>query len=136
MVNSKVMKKVREAGAVMFIFLAAGCTTSPSAKSVYEQGYRAGVKEQMEEIAAKFQGGRFPYYQWSAPIVQDVKVPAHIENGVFIPEHNELVLIKPGEWQKAPAYSIADNKSPDNQESKDDKKKIDISSSTDLTILP
>ena len=85
-----------------------GCATaSNESKVLYEQGYRRGVKEQMQLIAAKFQGGEFPYYHWAAPMVQDVRVPAHIEQGVFIPEHQELVIIKPGEWLKNQAYPIA-----------------------------
>ncbi len=135
--NNKTVIPVK-AGILMLLFLFAGCATSPSVKHVYEQGYRAGVNEQMEAIAAKFQGGQFPYYQWTAPIVQDVRVPAHIANGVFIPEHNELVLIKPGEWQKSPAYPIAGNEKKENQEKKDHEQPISInySDSADLTVLP
>ncbi len=98
---------------------------------VYEQGYRAGIKEQMDVIAAKFQGGQFPYYHWAAPIVQDLRVPAHIAHGVFIPEHNEIVLIKPGEWQKSPAYPIAIQEKEDYEQ-----KQIDHGDTTNLTVLP
>ncbi len=123
----------------LLLICISGCaTTQGSVKQVYEQGYRAGVNEQMEAIAAKFQGGQFPYYQWTAPIVQDVRVPAHIANGVFVPEHNELVLIKPGEWQKSPAYPISGNKVTEHQEKKDHEQSTSIndSDSADLTVLP
>jgi hypothetical protein len=38
--------------------------------------------------------------------VQNVQIPAHIENGVFIPEHNEPVVIDPAEWRNKPSYPI------------------------------
>ena len=98
-----------------FILLAliclSGCSTvSADQKQAYEQGYRTGIKEQMRDIAAQFQGGNFPYYHWTSPIVQDVQVPGHISNGVFIPEHKELVIIKPGEWAQSAAYPIGSSK--------------------------
>ena len=92
----------------MFLILfCSGCTTiSPEQKGVYEQGYRSGVREQMRGIAASFQGGNFPYYHWTRPMVQDVTIPAHVSNGVFIPEHKEMVIIQPGEWAASPSYPI------------------------------
>ncbi|MBI4309623.1 MAG: hypothetical protein HY591_04760 [Candidatus Omnitrophica bacterium] len=85
----------------------AGCAhVSTSQKQVYARGYRDGVKEQVRAIAGQFQGGNFPYYHWTSPIVQEVRVPGHIANGVFIPEHKEPVIIKPGEWAESPAYPI------------------------------
>jgi hypothetical protein len=65
-------------------------------------------------------------------------VPAHIANGVFIPEHNELVLIKPGEWQQSPAYPISGINVSSNQEKKDHEQTTitDNNNSTDLTVLP
>ena len=84
-----------------------GCAAmSPEQKGVYEQGYRTGVREQVQQIAAGFQGGNFPYYHWAQPMVQDVRVPAHVANGIFIPEHKEMVIIQPGEWAASPAYPI------------------------------
>ena len=38
--------------------------------------------------------------------MQNVQIPAHIENGVFIPEHSEPVVIDPGEWRNKPGYPI------------------------------
>ena len=35
---------------------------------------------------------------WSAPVVQHVTMPAGIRAGVFYPEHDELVVIRPGAW--------------------------------------
>lgn len=76
---------------LVFILLLMGCTSVPHAqKQVRGSGYRLS----------------FPYYHWAAPIVQDVSIPGHISNGVFIPQHKELVIIKPGEWAQSPAYPI------------------------------
>jgi hypothetical protein len=114
---------------VPLLFMLIGCNgMSLEKKHLFEQGYRAGVKEQMEEIAAKFEGGNFPYFHWSAPVVQEVNIPAHIENGMFIPEHKELVIIKPGEWMKDPAYPIQ------SQENKTHEKVSD--GAFDLTAMP
>ncbi|MBI3601276.1 MAG: hypothetical protein HY209_00035 [Candidatus Omnitrophica bacterium] len=89
------------------VALLTGCSTVEGQnKNVYEQGYRQGVKEQVQQVVAQFQGGNFPYYHWSAPIVQEVRIPAHLANGVMIPEHNELVIIQPGQWTISPAYPI------------------------------
>ena len=89
------------------LVLLTGCSTLlNNHKNVYEQGYRQGVQEQIKQVAAQFQGGKFPYYHWTAPIVQDVRIPAHLANGMMIPEHNELVIIKPGQWTTRPAYPI------------------------------
>jgi len=35
---------------------------------------------------------------WKKPIVQIVKVPATIKGGIYIPEHYEYVIIRPGEY--------------------------------------
>ena len=92
---------------IVLILFYSGCSTaSPKQRGIYEQGYRAGVKEQMHQIAADLQGGNFPYYHWTRPMVQDVAVPAHVANGVFLPEHKEMVIIQPGEWAASPAYPI------------------------------
>jgi len=94
---------------VLFFGVTVGCSIK-GAPDVYEQGYRQGVREHVEDIVQRFEGGDFPYFNWVAPIVQDVRIPAHVANGVFIPEHNELVIIKPGEWKKEPAFPINSSK--------------------------
>jgi MSHA type pilus biogenesis protein MshL len=35
---------------------------------------------------------------WSSPMVQEVRMPAGIKDGVFYPSHDELVVVKPGAW--------------------------------------
>ncbi len=114
----------------MLCFL--GCSHAPKeGKQVYAQGYQAEVKEQIDAVTGQFQGGMFPYYHWSAPMVQEVKVPGHIANGVFIPEHKELVIIKPGEWAQSPAYPITMQ-----GESYEDNKKDMGVNAVDITYLP
>ena len=74
---------------LLIIFLSSGCAaTVPVQKQAHEQDRR------------------LPYYRWNSPLVQEVNVPGHVANGVFIPEHKELVIIKPGEWAQSPAYPI------------------------------
>ena len=117
---------------ILGLSLLVGCSAiSGSKKDLYKEGYTQGVREQVKQIAAQFQGGNFPYYHWSSPIVQEVRVPAHVGDGVLIPEHNELVIIKPGQWTISPAYPIKTNErnNYDNQVSYMD---MDISNITSL----
>ena len=86
----------KNCGIVFIVLCLAGCA------HVSSMPKPATVKEQAGSIAGQFQGGNFPYYHWASPIVQDVLVPAHIANGVFIPGHKEPVIIKPGEWAQSP----------------------------------
>ncbi|MEI8011800.1 MAG: hypothetical protein WCI27_04880 [Candidatus Omnitrophota bacterium] len=39
---------------------------------------------------------------WVAPVVQEVSVPQEISDGVFYPAHEEMVIIRPGAWRRAP----------------------------------
>ncbi len=92
----------------MIVLFFMGCAHGANqSREVYAHGYQDGVREQVRDIVAQFQGGRFPYYQWAKPMVQEVRVPAHIDQGVFIPEHNELVIIKPGQWATSQGQPIA-----------------------------
>gem|GEM_PF-6137292 len=117
----------------MFLVFLTGCSSlSNPKKNMYEQGYRQAVQENFKQIADEFQGGDFPYYHWASPIVQQVLIPAHLGNGVMIPEHTELVIIKPGQWTMSQAYPIQTQKRKDydNQISYVD---MDVA---DLTALP
>jgi hypothetical protein len=116
---------------LLMLFVCGCAANSPSQKNLYQEGYRAAVKDEIKSIGAQFQGGHFPYYHWSAPIVQDVLVPAHIGNGVFIPEHKELVIIKPGEWAKTQGFPIATSK--EGYEGNTNDRPMD---SADITHLP
>ncbi|MFA5276297.1 MAG: hypothetical protein WC417_05345 [Candidatus Omnitrophota bacterium] len=100
------MGYVKKFLAVSFILFLTGCSTFGSKDKVFEAGYRTGVKENMQDFAQSFYGNDFPYFYWQSPVVQTVKIPAHIENGVFVPEHNEPVVIAPAEWRKNLTYPI------------------------------
>jgi len=92
---------------ISFVLLLAGCSTFGKKDKAFETGYRLGAKENMQDFAGNFYGNDFPYFYWSSPIVQNVQIPAHIENGMFIPEHNEPVMIEPAEWRKKLTFPIS-----------------------------
>ena len=121
---------------ILFVFMLSGCSglvVSGERKQMYEQGYREGVREQMGRAASRFEGNRFPYYEWSAPAVQQVRIPAHLEGGMFVPQHNELVIVKPGEWMQQASFPI------DHQEKTNEDTltiKADNPKSADITYLP
>lgn len=99
---------------VAMCFLLEGCvTTKEGAKEgAYEKGYRTGARENMGELVEKMNGNSFPYIAgtWAQPLVQEVRIPAHVAGGVFYPEHDELVLITPGEWEKSGAFPLSTKK--------------------------
>ena len=76
--------------------------------------------------------GDFPYFNWAAPIIQKVKVPAQVSNGVFVPEHIEIVVLEPGKWKMSPAYPISSGK---RRKYGAELKKYDVNVS-DITTLP
>ncbi len=45
--------------------------------------------------------------EWASPRVQEVRMPAGIQAGVYYPEHDELVIVKPGAWVKEQAPDSA-----------------------------
>lgn len=89
-----------------FVMLLAGCSTFGKKDDAFEAGYRLGVKENMQDFTQSFYGNDFPYFYWVSPVVQNVRIPAHIANGVFIPEHIEPVVIEPAKWRKEFSYPI------------------------------
>ena len=125
---------------ICFILSLAGCSTLGRKDKVFETGYRVGVRENIEDFAQAFHGNDFPYFYWSSPVVQNVQIPAHIDNGVFIPEHNEPVVIEPAEWRNKPSYPI--NCPPGKKEPKQKEKGEDYAfnylnfSVRDITVLP
>jgi hypothetical protein len=65
-------------------------------KKAYDEGFRAGK----EIIAAEFRTRvelNQPYV-WKPPMISEVDIPARVVNGVMIPAHRELVIVKPGYW--------------------------------------
>ena len=90
-----------------------GAQTREPKDSIYEEGYRKGVSENINSIVEKLNGNDFPYLggTWAEPITQEVRIPAHVQGGVFYPEHNELVIITSGEWKRNNPFPIkADQK--------------------------
>ena len=62
----------------------------------YNEGFRVGK----EIIAAEFRTRtelNQPYV-WKPPLISDVDMPARVVNGVMIPAHRELVIVRPGYW--------------------------------------
>ncbi len=65
-------------------------------KKAYDEGFRAGK----EIIAAEFRTRtelNQPYV-WKPPMISEVDMPARVVNGVMIPAHRELVIVRPGYW--------------------------------------
>ena len=104
---------------ILSLLSLAGCSTLGFKNETFEEGYRTGVKENVQDFAKNFHGNDFPYFYWESPIVQDVRIPSHIENGMFIPEHNEPVMIEPGEWRSKFTYPISAGKK-DQDKNKED----------------
>jgi hypothetical protein len=68
-------------------------------KRSYDEGFRAGK----EIIAAEFRSRselNQPYV-WKPPMISEVDLPARVINGVMIPAHRELVIVRPGYWVRA-----------------------------------
>ncbi len=65
-------------------------------KKAYAEEFRAGK----EIIAAEFRTRtelNQPYV-WKPPMISEVDMPARVVNGVMIPAHRELVIVRPGYW--------------------------------------
>ena len=123
---------------IVVIALAAGLCGCAALSDQYKAGYRKGAQENIQTFAANYYGNDFPYFNWVSPQIQEVKFPARIENGVFIPECNIPVMIDPGEWRSQYGYPI----STQNQGGQDVKGNTNIEgyrmeySNFDLTGLP
>ncbi len=65
-------------------------------KRSYDEGFRAGK----EIIAAEFRtrAELNQPYVWKPPMISEVDMPARVVNGVMIPAHRELVIVRPGYW--------------------------------------
>ena len=75
-------------------------------KRSYDEGFRAGK----EIIAAEFRtrSELNQPYVWKPPMISEVDLPARVVNGVMIPAHRELVIVRPGHWVRT--ESILQNK--------------------------
>jgi hypothetical protein len=75
-------------------------------KKAYDEGFRAGK----EIIAAEFRTRtelNQPYV-WQPSMISEVAMPARVVNGVMIPAHRELVIVRPGQWIRT--ESLGENK--------------------------
>jgi hypothetical protein len=72
----------------------------------YNEGFRAGK----EIIAAEFRtrSELNQPYVWKPPMITEVDMPARVVNGVMIPAHRELVVVRPGYWVRT--ESLVENK--------------------------
>ena len=68
-------------------------------KRSYDEGFRAGK----EIIAAEFRtrSELNQPYVWKPPMISEVDMPARVVNGVMMPAHRELVIVRPGYWVRA-----------------------------------
>lgn len=90
----------------LIVVLTSGCAGNSSRQSEQSQSYRKDVREHMNKALEELEKGQLPRYHWQNPLVQKVNVPGHVSNGIFVPAHEELVIIKPGEWVEVPARPI------------------------------
>ncbi len=65
-------------------------------KRAYNEGFRAGKDIVAEEFRTRTELNQ-PYV-WKPPLISDVDMPARVANGVMIPAHRELVIVRPGQW--------------------------------------
>ncbi len=65
-------------------------------KKAYDEGFRVGK----EIIAVEFRtrSELNQPYVWKPPMISEVDMPARVVNGVMIPAHRELVIVRPGYW--------------------------------------
>jgi len=101
---------VRVSGLGIVLLLCGACASAPrqSSGGSFEAGYRQGVREDIHAAVEKMTGNDFPYLAgtWEEPLVQKTRIPAHVQGGVLYPEHDELVIITPGEWRRAGGYPL------------------------------
>jgi hypothetical protein len=62
----------------------------------YNEGFRAGKEIIASEFRTRSELNQ-PYV-WKPPLVSEVDMPALVVNGVMIPAHRELVIVRPGQW--------------------------------------
>ncbi len=62
----------------------------------YNEGFRAGKEIIATEFRTRTELNQ-PYV-WKPPMISEVDMPARMVNGVMIPAHRELVIVKPGNW--------------------------------------
>jgi hypothetical protein len=86
----------QEAAAATCPYLRRQQASCEELKRSYDEGFRAGK----EIIAAEFRtrSELNQPYVWQPPMVSEVDMPSRVVNGMMIPAHRELVIVKPGYW--------------------------------------
>ena len=69
------------------------------APAAIAHAYQQGVRDALAKLAAET--GSDPRAAWTAPIVQQVWIPAQVVHGMFIPGHQAWVVIHPADWQRS-----------------------------------
>jgi hypothetical protein len=65
-------------------------------KKAYDEGFRVGKEIVAVEFRTRTELNQ-PYV-WKPPMISEVDMPARVVNGVMIPAHRELVIVRPGYW--------------------------------------
>jgi hypothetical protein len=65
-------------------------------EKAYDEGFRAGKEIIATEFRTRTELNQ-PYV-WKPPMISEVDMPARVVNGVMIPAHRELVIVRPGQW--------------------------------------
>ncbi len=97
-------QRVHAAALALGVVAMTGCAllpappeTRPEADAAIADAYRRGVREALQQMVDGL--GHDPRWTWVAPVVQELWLPPHIVNGVYVPGHREWVLIQPGQWR-------------------------------------
>jgi len=65
-------------------------------KRANDEGFRAGREIVPPSFEPRSELNQ-PYV-WQPPMISEVDLPARVVNGVMIPAHRELVIVRPGFW--------------------------------------
>jgi hypothetical protein len=86
----------QEVAAATCLYLRSQQASCDELKKAYDEGFRAG----REIIAAEFRtrSELNQPYVWQPPMISEVDIPARVVNGVMIPAHREIVIVRPGYW--------------------------------------
>ena len=88
--------EIQEAAAASCPYMREQKASCDELKKAYDEGFRAGKKIIAAEFRTRTELNQ-PYV-WKPPMVSEVDMPARVVNGVMIPAHRELVIVKPGYW--------------------------------------
>ncbi len=89
----------QESADVAYPYLRTQQASCDELKRSYDEGFKAGK----EIVAAEFRirSELNQPYVWQPPMISEVDMPARIVNGMMIPAHRELVIVRPGHWVRS-----------------------------------